>query len=34
MLPPESALDGSTASTATLVPAPITWRPNDSKNVL
>src|SRR5262245_15266105 len=34
MLPPESALDGSTARTATRLPSPIRWRPNASMNVL
>src|SRR5439155_1145878 len=34
MLPPESALDGSTASTATRFPSPIRWSPSASMNVL
>src|SRR5205809_746502 len=34
MLPPESALEGSTAITATFFPRPIRWSPNASMNVL
>src|SRR5213592_3952746 len=34
MLPPERALDGSTASTATFFPRPIRWRPKASMKVL
>src|SRR5213592_3115267 len=34
MLPPESALEGSTASTATFFPRPIRWSPKTSMKVL
>src|SRR2546426_5261903 len=34
MLPPESALEGSTASTATFFPRPIRWSPQASMKVL
>src|SRR5262245_25502245 len=34
MLPPERALDGSTASTATRLPCAMRWRPKASMNVL
>src|SRR3989442_9306339 len=34
MLPPESALEGSTASTATFFPRPIRWSPKASMKVL
>src|SRR5207244_12421414 len=34
MLPPESALEGSTASTATFFPRPTRWRPKASMKVL